>query len=258
MHGPEQRKTFGNTPRVVEMRSEPLLSLPCMVLYNCALSTSFTSKGLLMIPTLLKLAGRRRRLSPCCGVPLPSLFWRSFRRYGGAPGGIARCWLRQASGSLLLISHIATEKPRAIYSISLMVPARLTKSTVSLADDVLELMPQAKFVTPSRPNSAEHPVIAVRPPILTPSSHDHQPHGTTQSDHVERAMISLRRVISISRLSITGIRKAERVIILMEQLLAHVKKWLVIADPWRKVSVLKVRLPPFSAKHLQACRTLFG
>lgn len=121
------KNVWGDTPRVVEMQSEAgAIATVHGALQTGALSTSFTSSQglLLMIPTLYKLAGE---LTPfvlaCCGTyrchTCTLYFWRSFRRYGGAPDGLRDVVCSKRPGSARLCSHFAhrdAEKPRAIYS----------------------------------------------------------------------------------------------------------------------------------------------
>lgn len=121
------KNVWGDTPRVVEMQSEAgAIATVHGALQTGALSTSFTSSQglLLMIPTLYKLAGE---LTPfvlaCCGTyrchTCTLYFWRSFRRYGGAPDGLRDVVCSKRPGSARLCSHFAhrdAEKPRAHYS----------------------------------------------------------------------------------------------------------------------------------------------
>ncbi len=90
------KNVWGDTPRVVEMQSEAgAIATVHGALQTGALSTSFTSSQglLLMIPTLYKLAGE---LTPfvlhvaarTVATHALSIFWRSFRRHGGAPDGL--------------------------------------------------------------------------------------------------------------------------------------------------------------------------
>ncbi|OSK52239.1 putative pyruvate-flavodoxin oxidoreductase [Escherichia coli H588] len=121
------KNVWGDTPRVVEMQSEAgAIATVHGALQTGALSTSFTSSQglLLMIPTLYKLAGE---LTPfvlhvaarTVATHALSIFWRSFRRYGGAPNGLRDVVCSKRPGSARLCSHFAhrdAEKPRAIYS----------------------------------------------------------------------------------------------------------------------------------------------
>ncbi len=149
-------KRLGDTPRVVEMQSEAgAIATVHGALQTGALSTSFTSSQglLLMIPTLYKLAGE---LTPFVlhvaarTVATHTLYWRSFRRYGGAPDGLRDvvCSKRPEAQDFALISHIATLKAACHLFISLMVSAHHEiNKIVPLADDtILELMPQAKLM----------------------------------------------------------------------------------------------------------------
>lgn len=90
------KNVWGDTPRVVEMQSEAgAIATVHGALQTGALSTSFTSSQglLLMIPTLYKLAGETDAICPACSGTYRChtctfYFWRSFRRYGGAPDGL--------------------------------------------------------------------------------------------------------------------------------------------------------------------------
>ncbi len=90
------KNVWGDTPRVVEMQSEAgAIATVHGALQTGALSTSFTSSQglLLMIPTLYKLAGDTDAICPACSGTYRChtctlYFWRSFRRYGGAPDGL--------------------------------------------------------------------------------------------------------------------------------------------------------------------------
>ena len=120
------KNVWGDTPRVVEMQSEAgAIATVHGALQTGALSTSFTSSQglLLMIPTLYKLAGTNTVCPACSGTyrchTCTLYFWRSFRRYGGAPDGLRDVVCSKRPGSARLCSHFANrdaEKPRAIYS----------------------------------------------------------------------------------------------------------------------------------------------
>lgn len=119
------KNVWGDTPRVVEMQSEAgAIATVHGALQTGALSTSFTSSQglLLMIPTLYKLAGE---LTPFVlhvaarTVATHALyFWRSFRRYGGAPDGLRDvvCSNVQEAQDFAHFANRDAEKPRAIYS----------------------------------------------------------------------------------------------------------------------------------------------
>ncbi len=107
---------------MVEMQSEAgAIATVHGALQTGALSTSFTSSQglLLMIPTLYKLAGELTPVCPACSGTYRChtctlYFWRSFRRYGGAPDGLRDvvCSKRPEAQDFALISQIATLKSR--------------------------------------------------------------------------------------------------------------------------------------------------
>ncbi|STK85786.1 pyruvate-flavodoxin oxidoreductase [Escherichia coli] len=167
----------------------------------------------------------------------------------------------QEAQDFALISHIATLKSRVpfIHFFDGFRTSHEINKIVPLADDtILDLMPQAEIdAHRARALNPEHPVIrgtSANPDTYFQSREATNPWYDAVYDQVEQAMmISLpRQVVSISRLNITGIRKRERVIILMGSAIGTCEEVVdELLTRGEKVGVLKVRLyRPFSAKHL--------
>lgn len=192
-----------------------------------------------------------------------SLFWRSFRRYGGAPDGLRDVVCSKRPGSARLCSHFANrdaEKPRAIiHFFDGFRTSHEINKIVPLADDtILDLMPQVEIdAHRARALNPEHPVIrgtSANPDTYFQSREATNPWYNAVYDHVEQAMndFSAATGRQYQPFEYYGHPQAERVIILMGSAIGTCEEVVdELLTRGEKVGVLKVRLyRPFSAKHL--------
>ncbi len=216
------KNVWGDTPRVVEMQSEACYRYRAWCFANwCPLNIVYVIAGFAADdPDAVQTGRRTHTVCPaCCGTyrchTCTLYFWRSFRRYGGAPDGCAMLCAAnvQEAQDFALISHIATLKSRVpfIHFFDGFRTSHEINKIVPLADDtILELMPQAEIdAHRARALNPEHPVIrgtSANPDTYFQSREATNPWYNAVYDHVEQAMndFAAATVVSISRLSITA------------------------------------------------------